>query len=157
MFPQTEPFALIMVLLGSMWSDYRPAGHENFYVPRDFCIDCCVMLQKVFLVTTTMCNISGVRLDHCFPTGAPRANAFSNTLKNTFSKCHQTLKQITMGSPLGRGGVRHFHLGGPVLQQGELSMVCVGLSEGDLKNFGGQCPPLAPPLPLGAANYISLL
>jgi len=39
-----------------------------------------------------------------------------------------------------RGGARHFHLGepleGPVLQQGELSMVCVGLSESDLKNFG---------------------
>ena len=33
-------------------------------------------------------------------------------------------------------GARHFHLGGPlegpVLQQGELSMVCVGLSERDL-------------------------
>jgi len=28
-------------------------------------------------------------------------------------------------------------LEGPVLQQGELSMVCVGLSERDLKNFGG--------------------
>ena len=40
-----------------------------------------------------------------------------------------------------RGGARHLHLGGPlegpVLQQGELSMVCVGLSERDLKNFGG--------------------
>jgi len=45
-----------------------------------------------------------------------------------------------------RGGARHFHLGGSVLQQGELSMVCVGLSERDLKNFGGQCPPIAPPL-----------
>ena len=59
-----------------------------------------------------------------------------------------------------RGGARHFHLGGPlegpVLQQGELSMVCVGLSERDLKHFGGgtggpgkilggQWPPLAPP------------
>jgi len=35
-----------------------------------------------------------------------------------------------------RGGARHFHLEGPlegpVLQQGELSMVCVGLSERDL-------------------------
>jgi len=35
-----------------------------------------------------------------------------------------------------RGGASHFHLGGPlegpVLQQGELSMVCVGLSERDL-------------------------
>jgi len=42
---------------------------------------------------------------------------------------------------LNRGGARHFHLGGPLegsaLQQGELSMVCVGLSERDLKNFGG--------------------
>jgi len=51
-------------------------------------------------------------------------------------------------------------LEGPVLQQGELSMVCVGLSERDLKNFWGategpgkilgrQWPPwhpLAPPL-----------
>jgi len=40
-----------------------------------------------------------------------------------------------------RGGARHFPLGGPlegpVLQQGELSMVCVGLLERDLKNFGG--------------------
>jgi len=31
------------------------------------------------------------------------------------------------------------------LQQGELSMVCVGLSERDLKNFGGQWPPWNPP------------
>ena len=42
---------------------------------------------------------------------------------------------------LSRGEARHFHLGGPlegpVLQQGVLSMVCVGLSERDLKNFGG--------------------
>ena len=49
-----------------------------------------------------------------------------------------------------RGGARHFHLGGPlegpVLQQGELSMICVGLSERDLlqrhdvtrKILGGQ-------------------
>jgi len=63
-----------------------------------------------------------------------------------------------------RGGARHFHLGGPVegpvLQQGELSMVCVGLSEKDLlqwhdvtrKIFGGpgkilvgQWPPWHPP------------
>jgi len=42
-------------------------------------------------------------------------------------------------------------LEGPVLQQGELSMVCVGLSEKDLKNFGGPgkilgaVAPLAPP------------
>jgi len=47
-------------------------------------------------------------------------------------------------------------LEGPVLQQGELSMVCVGLSEKDLKIFwgatggpgkifGGKWPPLAPP------------
>jgi len=59
-----------------------------------------------------------------------------------------------------RGGARHFHWGGPlegpVLQQGELSMVCVGLSERNLKNFwggtggtrqnfGGTVPPLAHP------------
>jgi len=43
-------------------------------------------------------------------------------------------------------------LEGPVLQQGELSMACVGLSERDLKNFGGarqnfggQWPPWHPP------------
>jgi len=47
-------------------------------------------------------------------------------------------------------------LEGPVLPQGELSMVCVGLSERDLKNFGGATgesrqnfrgavAPLAPP------------
>jgi len=69
-------------------------------------------------------------------------------------------------SCLGRGGARHFHLGGPVLQQGELSMVCVGLSEEDLKNFEGATggarqnfggalappgTPLAPPLCLGLA------
>ena len=39
------------------------------------------------------------------------------------------------------GGARHFHLGGPlegpVLQQGELPIVFVGLSERDLKTFGG--------------------
>jgi len=35
-------------------------------------------------------------------------------------------------------------LEGPVLQQGELSMVCVGLSERDLKNFGRQWPPWHP-------------
>jgi len=71
-----------------------------------------------------------------------------------------------------RVGARHFHLGGPlegpVLQKGELSMVCVGLSERDLlqwhdvtrkilgKPLGGQAKfwgavaplgtPLAPPL-----------
>jgi len=43
-------------------------------------------------------------------------------------------------------------LEGPVLQQGELSVVCVGLSERDLKNFGGsgkifggKCLPLVLP------------
>jgi len=62
-----------------------------------------------------------------------------------------------------RGGARHFHLGRPlegqVLQQGELSMACVGLSERDLKILGGPLggrqnfwgelaplPPLAAPL-----------
>ena len=55
---------------------------------------------------------------------------------------------------VSRGGARHFHLGGrlegPVLQQGELSMVCVGLSERDLilgsqAKFWGAVTPLAPP------------
>jgi len=60
-----------------------------------------------------------------------------------------------------RGGARHFCLGGATggasFATKELSMVCVGLSERDLKNFGGanggpgknlggQWPPLAPPL-----------
>jgi len=39
-----------------------------------------------------------------------------------------------------QGRSQTFSFGGPleepVLQQGELSMVCVGLSERDLKNFG---------------------
>jgi len=59
---------------------------------------------------------------------------------------------------VARGGARPFHLGGPlegpVLQQRELSMVCVGLSKRDLKNLvgpgkiiGGQRPHLAPPSP----------
>jgi len=43
---------------------------------------------------------------------------------------------VLSGRYLDRGGDRHFHLGepleGPVLQQGELSMVCVGFSERDL-------------------------
>jgi len=73
---------------------------------------------------------------------------------------------------VSRGGARHFHLGGPlegtVLQQGELSMVCVGLSERDLQNFwgatgaqakfwGGICPPgtpLAPTLVVSEAKTL---
>jgi len=61
-----------------------------------------------------------------------------------------------------RGGARHFHLGwpleGPVLQQGELSMVCVGLQcsgmtsrgkfggplGGQAKFWGGSGPPGTP-------------
>jgi len=47
-------------------------------------------------------------------------------------------------------------LEGPVLQQEELSMVCVGLSERDLKNvWGAVAPPgtpLAPPLAAGDLN-----
>jgi len=51
------------------------------------------------------------------------------------------------------GGARHFHLGGPlegpVLQQGELSMVCVGLQCNDMtsrgKFLGGSGPPWHPP------------
>ena len=65
-----------------------------------------------------------------------------------------------------RGGARHFHLGGPlegpVLQQGELSMVCVGLQcsgmtsrgkfwrghWGARQNFGGAvAPPSSAPAP----------
>jgi len=61
---------------------------------------------------------------------------------------------MTTRVAMSRGGARHFHLGGPLegpaLQQGELSMVCVGLSERDLKNFRGAVAPhdtpLAPPL-----------
>jgi len=35
----------------------------------------------------------------------PGANSFFNiSVKNTFSKCHQTLKQIALGSPLGAAG-----------------------------------------------------
>jgi len=40
-----------------------------------------------------------------------------------------------------QGRSQTFSFGGPLegslLQQGELSMVCVGLSERDLRNFGG--------------------
>jgi len=61
-----------------------------------------------------------------------------------------------------RGGARHFRLGrpleGPVLQQGELSMVCIGLAERDLKNFGGavDTPSSAPvhKTMLGLIGYI---
>jgi len=54
-------------------------------------------------------------------------------------------------------------LEGPVLQQGELSMICVGLSERDLKNFGGATggpvkiwgavAPLAPPISAPVSNW----
>ena len=72
-----------------------------------------------------------------------------------------------------RGGARHFHLGGPlegpVLQQGKLSMVCVGLqcsgmtsrgkfgggTGGPGKIFGGQWPPLAPTLVI-QHSYITI-
>jgi len=61
---------------------------------------------------------------------------------------------------ISRGGARHFHLvgplEGPVLQQGELSMVCVGFSERDLilgeplggqaKFWGGSAPPSSAPV-----------
>jgi len=72
---------------------------------------------------------------------------------------------------VGRGGARHFHLGGPlegpVLQQGELSMICVGLQCSGMTSrgkfwgghWGGQAKfgrssgppgtPLAPPLVVG--------
>jgi len=48
----------------------------------------------------------------------------------------ECLSNIRLDILIDRGGARHFHLGGPlegpVLQQGELSMVCVGLSEKNL-------------------------
>jgi len=54
-------------------------------------------------------------------------------------------KHLFLATHDARGRAKHFHLGGllegPVLQQGELSMVCVGLSERDLKNFGGASGP----------------
>jgi len=74
---------------------------------------------------------------------------------------HATVHAFRAAAKLkSRCGARHFHLRGPlegpVLQQGKLSMVCVGISERDLKIFGGslvgpgkslgeQWPPLAPP------------
>ena len=89
------------------------------------------------------------------------------TIKNWFQLIYQNLSWLQYCVLLPcvwlqnilrkcRGGARHFHLGGPlegpVLQQGELSMVCVGLSERDLKNFWGarqnfgeQCSPWNPP------------
>ena len=65
-----------------------------------------------------------------------------------FSEPHHNSVVCLQSGPLeqlqcvsGRGGARHFHLGGPleglVLQQEELSMVCVGLSERVLKIFWG--------------------
>ena len=62
---------------------------------------------------------------------------------------------LTMICNQGRSQTFSFRepLEGPVLQQGELSMVCVGLSERDLNNFGGArqnflgevAPPWHPP------------
>jgi len=65
----------------------------------------------------------------------------------SLSCCRQGRSQtFSFGGPLE----------GPVLQQGELSMVCVGLSERDLKNvWGAVAPPgtpLAPPLAAGDLN-----
>jgi len=52
------------------------------------------------------------------------------------TKFFRYLISVMMLIVVNRGGARHFHFGGPlegpVLQQGELSMVCVGLSERDL-------------------------
>jgi len=58
-------------------------------------------------------------------------------MKNMLLICNtSTLVTVIVRLGSGRGGARHFHLGGPlegpVLQQEELSMVCVGLSERDL-------------------------
>ena len=76
-------------------------------------------------------------------------------------RVHGETQSLTTAAQLRHGGrmcVRQgrsqtFSFGGPlegpVMQQGELSMVCVGLSERDLKNFGGATggavAPLAPP------------
>ena len=87
-------------------------------------------------------------------------NRFTEMLKQPRKRRYDVVHNV---EPLlilkSTGEARHFHLGGPlegpVLQQGELSMVCVGLSERDLKNFGeplggqakfwGAVPPLKPP------------
>ena len=57
---------------------------------------------------------------------------FQGTLKNDF--------YWEIFIHIHRGGARHFHLGrpqeGPVLQQGELSMVCVGLQCSDMTSRG---------------------
>jgi len=55
---------------------------------------------------------------------------------------HATVHAFRAAAKLkSRCGARHFHLRGPlegpVLQQGKLSMVCVGISERDLKILGG--------------------
>ena len=58
---------------------------------------------------------------------------------STFSASATPSLCVAAACPGDRGGARHFHLGGPlegpVLQQGELSMVCVGLSERDLHQW----------------------
>jgi len=70
-------------------------------------------------------------------------------IKKRFLCCQGRSQTFSFGGPLE----------GPVLQQGELSMVCVGLKCSDMtsrgkflgghwgarQNFGGQWPPLAPP------------
>jgi len=78
-----------------------------------------------------------------------------------FSSSHPFLNS----SHVARGGARHFYLGGPlegpVLQQGELSMVCVGLLERDLQkvwgarqNFLGKWPPWHPPSSVPACGLV---
>jgi len=77
--------------------------------------------------------------------GRARLTTTLNQLRSSQSKetirCDFTTQENGLKIPPDRGGARHLHLGGPlegpVLQQGELSMVCVGLLERDLKNFGG--------------------
>jgi len=56
-----------------------------------------------------------------------RSDSVSKTSSLRHSHCQGRSQTSSYGGPLE----------GPVLQQGELSMVCVGLSERDLKKFGG--------------------
>jgi len=55
--------------------------------------------------------------------GVPQAGAsFNISLKNTFSKCYRTLKQIAMGSPLG--GANYNYLPQGVASQKKVGKHC---------------------------------